>query len=273
MILVLLITLALSSIVVSPPRSIVNGRSLQIDIGLSPGQRLHVERIVACSAIDMPFVAYDPDAPSTSGCNSSGYTAVEIYSASIASSPAGSLASKFRVRQQKNSVLMRRHLINRHAPTVRLQMHLSAHASDRSVVTDRTVTILHYRVDELTLPIDSTEPNGGSSGIGGKNVFGAAIQDDGRDDEMQFTGVESVDKRNPWYLQTIGMFAIFAFGAGVALVIWLRVTKKASKLNASGNGDYQQKHYRSIASFLSRATSLGFYASVPTSPPPPPEKV
>jgi hypothetical protein len=148
-------------------------------------------------------------------------------------------------------------------------MHLSAHASDRSVVTDRTVTILHYRVDELALPIDSPESTGSSSSSNnGKNVFGAAIQDDGRDDEMQFTGVESVDKRNPWYLQTIGMFAIFAFGSGVALVIWLRVTKKASKLNANGNGDYQQRHYRSIASFLSRATSLGFYASVPTSPPP-----
>lgn len=246
-----------SSITVSAPVPIVNGRSLQIDIKVTPGYKLHVDRIVACSAIDMPFIAYDPSSPETSGCNSSGYTAYEIYSDAIAKSPAGSLANKFRVRQQKNSILMRRHLINRHAPLVRLQMHVSAYSG--KTLVDRAVTLVYYKIDELALPIDSPERS--SHVESGKNVFGTPIGDDGRDDERQVAGAIPDTQRRPWYMQTIGLFGILLFGAGCALVVWLRVAKKSRKLNGGGGGgDYTQNHYQTIASFLSRATSLGFYA-------------
>lgn len=245
-----------ATISVAPPVPIVNGRSLQIDIRLTAGYKLRVDRIVACSAVDMPFIAYDPSEPGTSGCNSSGYTAYEIYSKEIAASPAGSLASTFRVRQQKNSILMRRHLINRHAPLVRLQMHLSAYSG--KTLVEQTVALVHYTISELALPLDAPLEAAGKTA--GKNVFGTPINDDGRDDALQATGIigGGHDTRRPWYMQTIGMFGILLFGAGCALVIWLRVTKKSRKLNK--DGDYQQNHYQTIASFLHRATSLGFYA-------------
>lgn len=270
MILLFLFALA-NGISVSAPYPIVNGRSVRIDVsGSGPGTRLHVDRIVACSGVDMPFVAYDAAEPGTSGCNSSGYMAHDIYSEAIAKSPSGSLASTFRVRIQNAAIFLRRRLISRHAPVVRLQLHLSTFAGKRLV--EQTVTTVQYSVDELALPLNTPERIvSAASKDGGegdkKNVFGVPINDGGRDDDLQFVQIMEPGSgtRTPWYMQTLGMFGILVFGLGVALVIWLRVTAKYAKKNGNNAGDYQQNRYQAVASFMNRATRLGFFSSASSS--------
>lgn len=250
-----------AEVFVNQPVPIVNGRSLRMDMNFGPGHtHTRVERVIACSAIDMPFFEYDPSQPETSGCNSSGYAALEIYSRAIALNPAGSLASKFRVRMKQNTILMRRHLLDRRAPLVRLQVHFS-------IAAESIVKTVYYRVDELVLPIDTnqTERFNVGPGGGGKNVFGSAIADNGIDDDLQYTGMAN-DSRDPlWYTQTLGMMFIFAFGVCVALFIWYRVSKKSAKHpRGSGDGSYQQNHYDMIASFLNKASVIGLFSAQDT---------
>ena len=259
-----------AEIFVSQPVPIVNGRSLRVDTSFGPGHTYaRVERVIACSAIDMPFFEYDPRQPETSGCNSSGYAALEIYSRDIALNPAGSLASKFRVRMKQNTILMRRHLLDRRAPLVRLQVHFSTAAA---ATAESIVKTVYYRVDELVLPIDTNQTGRFSVGPGeggGKNVFGSAIADNGIDDDLQYTGVANGSRDPLWYTQTLGMMFIFAFGVCVALFIWYRVSKKSAKHprgTCDGGGSYQQNHYDMIASFLNKASVIGLF-SAQDSPP------
>jgi hypothetical protein len=270
LLLLLLSVVGRAEISVNPPVSIVNGRSLRLDINHGQGStHARVERVIACSAIDMPFFEYDPKQPETSGCNSSGYVALEIYSRAIALDPAGSLASKFRVRLKQHTILMRRHLLDRRAPLVRLQIHFSI------ATTESIVKTVYYRVDELALPIDGggdanqTGRFNGISGGGGKNVFGSAIADDGIDDDLQYTGVAAGERDPLWYTQTLGIMFIFAFGVCVALLIWYRVSKKLAKHPRGGGGgsNYQQNHYDTIASFLNKASVIGLFSTQDATPP------
>jgi hypothetical protein len=60
------------------------------------------------------------------------------------------------------------------------------------------------------------------------------------------------------------MLFIFAFGAGVALLIWYRVSKKMAKHPRASGDNYQQNHYNTIASFINKASVIGFFSETPS---------
>lgn len=104
---------------VSDPVDIVDGESLQFDV-LRPALEnpVTLTRVVACASVDAPYLAYDPDRSSSTGCNSPGYTSMEIYSRDrpVSSKFAARLASGGR------TMYLQKRLVNVHTPVVHLQV-------------------------------------------------------------------------------------------------------------------------------------------------------
>ena len=104
------------------PFNVADDSAIRLDMHTSsPLYHGKVTKVIACSAIDRPFFALDPDHSDATGCNSPGFTSQVIFTEE-ARHEKGSLASKFRVRQTARSLFVRRRLVMRHSPLVYLQV-------------------------------------------------------------------------------------------------------------------------------------------------------
>ena len=135
---------------VSEPLDIVNGESLQFEV-LRPTLEnpVTLTRVVACSSVDAPYLTYDKQHFTSTGCSSPGYTSVEIYSREYP------VSSKFAARLANGgrTVYLQKRLVNVHTPVVHLEVHgieNTRHPSSTPMAWDEHLT---YVMERRYVPI------------------------------------------------------------------------------------------------------------------------
>ena len=248
---------------VGKPVSIVDGRSLRIDIkpqldGTEKHKTVEVETIHACSAVDMPMIAYDRTAPERTGCRSPGYRTEEIYSPVVKKDPAGSLATKFRVRQRGHSIFLRRRLVDLRSPIVYLQIVV------RSTRDGALRTVLReYRVPEKILSIGDPEVAGdGDIETKHTNFLGVPGKDDGKDDQ-RVTISETFQENGPPGAG-YGILFIMVVGLCIGGVGYLKFQSKERKATRRKSDDHATNYRDLIKSWVVAGESTGAYRGVAT---------
>ena len=137
---------------IDPPVVVADGRSVRLDIQTSSILlRARITRLVVCSAVDQPMMAYDGDKAEKTGCSSPGYTASQVYPASVSE-------DKYHVRQRAMSMYLKRRLFDPHSPTVWLQATLEVRDERSLVAQVLEGTMVRFQVPERALDIGQTIP-------------------------------------------------------------------------------------------------------------------
>jgi len=226
---------------VGAPVSMVEGRTIRIDFmpkrdsaTATVGKQgaFEIVSIHACAGVDMPFIAYSAANAAITGCNSPGYRTEEIFSDAIRKDPAGSLATKFRVRQRGQAIYMRRRLVDLRTPIVNLQIVIRRGAVTRTIVRS-------YRVPEKIVSILDPDVGGEEVETKHNNFLGIPGKDDGIDDQpitQKMPVAAVVVAPNDLLLEptvaqrTMFLGAMFLCMMGVtALTVYYRVTKENNK--------------------------------------------
>ncbi len=265
--LLLLLVLVSKALHLSAPLSIVNGRSLRVDIVHSEGgggrvsQRRKdylVTSIVACSSIDVPFRDYDPREPDQTGCNSPGFQSELVFP---------SETSLFKARQRYSTLFMRRRLVVMQSPVVYLQVHM---VQENTIGTlDNTtehVATTQYRVPEKVLPLASGTVDEAAKNTDGElPAVSHAVAAENSQEEVRVLAPGQLQ----WYEYTGLLLCCVGFVAClVALGIYEGSKRAKSRLAASGNGSYADKRSKSsrqrIATWFTAAVQKGVYTQVET---------
>lgn len=248
--------LGASSVSIRAPETIVNGRSLRVDLeSLSAADDTRVTSIVACSSIDAPFHDYDPLAPESTGCNSPGFQSEIIFP---------SATSLFKVRQRSKSLFMRRRLVVRQSPVVYLQVHTSTlgksgRLGGSSSGREEVVLTTQYRVPEKVLPLGNDETLKDSGEEGEKVVVASASVDSQEIAEVMQPG------QLRWYEYSSFILGFVLFVACLGVIGMYLGTKKAKRLmkHVSGGGSYAEKRKESakqvVSSWMGSAMDKGVY--------------
>jgi len=108
---------------IDAPVDISDGQAVRIDIrSASILDHPVVKSVIACSAVDRPFIPYEERAANRTGCRSPGFTSLEIFSDKMEREK-GSLATKFAVRRSGQSLYIRKRLVDPHTPIVYVEVH------------------------------------------------------------------------------------------------------------------------------------------------------
>lgn len=136
-----------------PPVSVADDRAIRLDVQTATILlRAKVTQLVACSAVDMPLVAYDGAHPETTGCGTPGFKATQIF-------PETGSLDVFHVRQRARSMFIKRRLLDLHSPTVWLQATLEVRDEHGRLVEGiDSVQMARFQVPERVLPIGATLP-------------------------------------------------------------------------------------------------------------------
>ncbi len=157
-----------------PPVAVADNRALRLDVQTSSILlRAQVIKLVVCSAVDQPLVAYDAARADTTGCASPGFMATHVYPAS---GPEQN-DELFRVRQRARSLFIKRRLLEPHSPTVWMQATLEVPRAllpfllsltfiggkvrdERGIVLEpaERVVMVRFQVPERALAIGQTLP-------------------------------------------------------------------------------------------------------------------
>ncbi len=238
------------------PETIVNGRSLRVDIESSKSEEHRVTSIVACSSIDTPFHDYDPLAPESTGCNSPGFQSEFIFP---------SATSLFKVRQRSNALFMRRRLVVRQSPVVYLQVHTGVRqrGGDKERDQKEVVMTAQYRVPEKVLPLSGSNKGGDEAAKDEGNVLiGASV------DAQEVLEVVQPGQLK-WYEYSgfiLGFAALVCCIVAVGLYHGTKRSKRAMRHltgMGSSSGSYADKRKETarqvVSSWIGSAMEKGVY--------------
>ena len=146
-----------------PPVSVADDRALRLDVQTSSILvRAQITRLVVCSALDRPLVAYDGNNPDTTGCNTPGFLATQIFPVPAATTTVdGEETPKdlYHVRQRARSTFIKRRLLDPHSPTVWLQATLEVRDEHGRIIEPaERVDMVRYQVPERALALGQTLP-------------------------------------------------------------------------------------------------------------------
>lgn len=140
------------------PVLVANDRALRLDVQTrSILLRAQVVKLIACSAVDQPIVAYAEDAALSTGCWSPGFTQTQVFPLPAGVNASTGVVDHFAVRQRARSLYLRRRLLDPHSPSVWLQATLEVR-NERGVVVETLVDAVRFQVVERALPIGATVP-------------------------------------------------------------------------------------------------------------------
>lgn len=253
------------------PVSVANEQALRVDIVSTKSlHHARVTRVVACTAIDRPFVAYKYDAPDTTGCHSPGFTSLDIFG--------GQEVTKFRVRQSAQSLYIRKRLLDRHSPLVYLEVHVHLQDEEARTVSpqnqqmiDEWVLVTRFEYPENTLPI-GTESNGG----GGVESIKAPLEQSGlfaSPDEEEGDGKNTSINTSGVHWSVYATFyacVLLGFALLTALVYGRRKELAKSRMrwqNYDTNGEYATKRkdreQSTISAWMAAGVGRGIFNEKP----------
>jgi hypothetical protein len=130
--------------------------------------RAQITKLVLCSAVDKPLVAYDATAPQGTGCDSPGYLATQVFPLVIEEEDKPQSesarhhrtpADMYQVRQRGRSLFIKRRLLDVHSPTVWMQATIELRDERGRIVqpADR-VEMTRFQVPDRALAIGYTLP-------------------------------------------------------------------------------------------------------------------
>jgi len=254
------------------PVSIADDRALRLDVQTESIMfRAQVVKLVACSAVDLPILVYDPDSPNATGCASPGYRSNQIYPEQEGGD------HSFRARQRSRSLYFKRRLLDQHSPSVWLQATIETRNEHNAVVGMR-VEMVRFQVPERVLPIGETNPPtwDGPEGIidGFMRFVGLRGDKTGNDDDSGvFDDYDVLDGREDLHngtstrfyhhvhwsaytgviFGTLFLLVLVAVGAIGLGKRGQRCLAQRATAHGKRDDDYQQKRLRALGQWLVRS--------------------
>lgn len=226
------------------PQLVIADQAVRIDLtAANTMYHLHVVKVVACSAVDIPWRQFDIDEPSATGCNSPGFIGHVIYT------DGGMKDDKFQVRQRGRSMYIRKRLIDKRSPTVYLEVHVKV--DDEA--GDAIMPVVQQRsVDQpwiLTTRYSAPERAVSLDGVPLVEIDGNGIH---------------IPLSSPW----MGYSIMALLGLVVALLVVLMVRVKLRKRKHKRTRNIDTEHKNVIAKFVYSALDKGFFSGdyIPRSP-------
>jgi hypothetical protein len=254
------------------PVAVADNRALRLDVQTANIlMRARVTRLVVCSAVDQPLVAYDAAAPTTSGCNSPGYKAIQVFPG-----VENEADSKFHVRQRSRSLYIKRRLLDPASPTVWLQATVEVHNEHGVLVEADHVAMARFQVPERVMAIGQTVPAAPNAepGLGDQllKFFHLRESDDALDqlDYDTLDGREDLDSNGTstrfyhhihWSIYSAVLFgSLFVLVLVVAAAVCrTRGAGRRPRSSSGGASVYEQVQNERIARWVSAAASQGLY--------------
>jgi len=271
-----------------PPVAVADNRAIRLDVQTSSILlRAKITKLVACSAVDKPLVAYDPSSPDVTGCGTPGFMATQIFP--VVPETERAVPDLFRVRQRARSMFIKRRLLDVHSPSVWLQATIEVRDEHGLVVEPAArVEMVRFQVPERALAIGSTlpplaPPDSVPASIAdsvlrflhlrsdeGSDSVDEALRDydelDGREDLNNGTSTRFYNHVH-WSSYTAILFGgLFAVVLVVfAFVRWARSGRRRSKDHTSDDevNDLEAGRARRIRKWAAQAQASGLYHTDP----------
>jgi|WetSurMetagenome_2_1015567.scaffolds.fasta_scaffold00074_24 hypothetical protein len=256
------------------PVSVADDRALRLDVQTaSILTRARITKLVVCSAVDKPLVAYDATNPDTTGCSSAGFSATQVFPSLVREGPEKRVPDLFRVRQRARSTFIKRRLLDPHSPTVWIQATIELRDEHGKVIEPaQRVDMVRFQVPERVLAIGATlppaaKPSQAASIIDSLLRFAhlrgdAAAEETGHDLDEAFRDYDELDGREDSSNGTSTRFyhhvhwssytaIIFGGLFGVVLIVFATVRWVRSGGGGGGSGALGRRRRRKSKDRLS----------------------
>ncbi len=176
------------------PALVADNRALRLDVqtqGILV--RAQIVKLIACSAVDQPLVAYNAENPTGTGCDSPGYSTTQVFPPPPSTSTQVA-TDVFAARQRARSMYFRRRLLDPHSPSVWLQATLEVR-NERGVLIANVVDMVRFQVPERVLAIGQTVPPDKSAhtGVTDDILRFLHLRADADPDAMSITDADPLD--------------------------------------------------------------------------------
>jgi hypothetical protein len=141
------------------PVSVADDRALRLDVQTASIMvRAQITRLVVCSALDKPLVAYDGNNPDATGCNTPGFLATQVFPIPETATDE-TVKDLYHVRQRARSTFIKKRLLDPHSPTVWLQATLEVRDEHGRIMEPaERVDMVRYQMPERALAVGESMP-------------------------------------------------------------------------------------------------------------------